>query len=48
MNKIMWVINEAHIREKKMRETSRKERSDEIKKRTRRAKALITMVKKEE
>ena len=31
MNKIMRVIKEAHIREKKRRQTSRKKRSDEIK-----------------
>ena len=46
MKKVMRVIKEAHITEKKRRQTAQKNRSDETNMRTQRTKALITEIKR--
>ena len=45
MRKVVKVIKEANTVEKKRRQTARKERSQETRKRTQRAKALITDIR---
>ena len=46
MKKVMRVIKEAHITEKKRRQTAQKKRSDATKTRTQRTKSLITEIKR--
>ena len=45
MKKVMRVIKEAHLVERKRRQTARKEESEEAVKRTQRAKAPIATIK---
>ena len=45
MNKGLNVIKEAHLVERKRRQTAREEKSEEAVKRTQRAKALIATIK---
>ena len=46
MKKVIWTINETHNLERKRRQTSRKERSEEYAIRTQKAKALIFNIKR--